>query len=235
MYSLVLAMAMTGAGDVPAWGGCCGGGCWGCYGCSGGCWGGKGCHGCHGGHGCHGCHGGFGCFGGKGCHGCHGCHGCYGSCYGWSCCGGCYGSCYGSCYTSSCCGSVSYGDCYGSAVAPMAPVSPMPPAGTKPAEPIKAPKTGEKGAMVPAPATIVVSLPADARLTIDEAATTTTSERRVFVSPELAPGREFHYTLKAEWVRDGKTVMVSKQVAVSAGNETAVNIDAEEAVEVASR
>ncbi len=86
-----------------------------------------------------------------------------------------------------------------------------------------------------APATIVVSLPADARLSIDDAATTSTSVRRVFVSPELNPGREYHYTLKAEWVRDGKPVVVSKTVTVSAGNETKVTIEAEGLAGVASR
>ncbi len=236
MYSVVLAMAMTGAGDVPAGlfhHGCCGGGysCSGCYGCGGGysCHGGHHKHhGCHGGHHHkhHGCHGCYGCSGGcwGGCYG--GCSGwsCGGGCSGWSCGGGCYGSCYGSSY--GCYGS-SYG-CDGGAVAPVAP---MPPA-----EPVKEPiKKGDKGAMAPAPATIVVSLPADARLTIDDTATSATSAHRVFVSPELAPGREYFYTLKAEWVRDGKAVVVSKQVTVSAGNESKVTIEAEESADVASR
>jgi uncharacterized protein (TIGR03000 family) len=95
---------------------------------------------------------------------------------------------------------------------------------------------GEKGgAMAPAPATIVVSLPAEARLLIDDTATTSRSDRRVFVSPELNPGREYHYTLKAEWVRDGKPVVVSKEVAVSAGNETQVSFEAETPAGVVSR
>jgi uncharacterized protein (TIGR03000 family) len=85
-----------------------------------------------------------------------------------------------------------------------------------------------------APATIVVTLPADARLTIDDTATVSTSARRVFVSPELAPGREYSYTLKAEWLQNGKTMMVTKMVNVSAGNEANVTIEAE-AARVASR
>jgi uncharacterized protein (TIGR03000 family) len=84
-----------------------------------------------------------------------------------------------------------------------------------------------------APATIVVNLPADASLTVDGVATTSTSERRVFVSPELNAGQEYHYTLKAEWVRDGKTVEVAKQVTVIAGQETKVSL--ESATDVASR
>jgi uncharacterized protein (TIGR03000 family) len=94
---------------------------------------------------------------------------------------------------------------------------------------------GDKGTMAPAPATIIVSLPASAKLSIDDAVTTSTSDRRVFVSPELNPGKQYHYTLKAEWNRDGKAVVVTKEVAVSAGNETLVNIEASDAASVASR
>ena len=54
-----------------------------------------------------------------------------------------------------------------------------------------------KESLVPAPATIIVSLPADATLTIDDAATVSTSSLRVFTSPILPNGRDFHYTLKA--------------------------------------
>jgi uncharacterized protein (TIGR03000 family) len=78
--------------------------------------------------------------------------------------------------------------------------------------------------MAPAPATIVVDLPAEARLSIDGAPTTSTSEHRVFVSPELNPGRDYHYTLKAEILRDGKPVAVAQEVAVRAGEETYVTL-----------
>jgi uncharacterized protein (TIGR03000 family) len=81
-----------------------------------------------------------------------------------------------------------------------------------------------------APATIVVRLPADAKLTIDDAATASTSARRVFTSPDLPAGREFHYTLKAEWTRDGKPVAISRQIAVRAGEETDLTLEADAAV-----
>jgi uncharacterized protein (TIGR03000 family) len=76
----------------------------------------------------------------------------------------------------------------------------------------------------PAPATIVVSLPADARLMIDDRPTTSTSDTRVFVSPALNPGREYHYTLKAEVMRDGKPVLMEERVAVQAGKESRVTL-----------
>ena len=88
--------------------------------------------------------------------------------------------------------------------------------------------------MAPAPAVLIVSLPADANLRIDGEPTTSTSARRVFVSPNLNPGRDFHYNLKAEFVRDGRTVTVSKEVAVRAGNQTQVTLEPV-AASVASR
>jgi uncharacterized protein (TIGR03000 family) len=75
-------------------------------------------------------------------------------------------------------------------------------------------------------ATIVVSLPADAKLTIDGEATTSTSDHRVFLSPSLPTGQAYHYTLKAEIVVDGKTQVVSEVVAVRAGEETKVTLSA---------
>ena len=50
------------------------------------------------------------------------------------------------------------------------------------------------------------------------------SSRRVFVSPELPPGKPFHYTLKAEVLRDGKPVAVAERVTVRAGEETRVTL-----------
>jgi uncharacterized protein (TIGR03000 family) len=86
-----------------------------------------------------------------------------------------------------------------------------------------------------APATLIVTVPANARLTIDGEATTSTTTQRVFVSPALNFGREYHYTLEAAYQKDGKTVKVSKEVAVQAGTETRVNFNAEAPAEVASR
>ena len=75
-------------------------------------------------------------------------------------------------------------------------------------------------------ARIVVSLPSDAKLTIDGDATTSTSDQRVFVSPSLPTGQEFHYTLKAEIVVNGKTEIVSEVVTVRAGEETRITLSA---------
>ena len=108
------------------------------------------------------------------------------------------------------------------------------------AEPIKVkPKEEEKKkteeTLAPAPATIVVSLPAEAKLTIDDTVTTSTSNRRTFVTPTLPLGQEFHYTLKAEFAREGKPVVLSKQIAVKAGAEVNVTLNEASLNGVASR
>jgi uncharacterized protein (TIGR03000 family) len=74
-------------------------------------------------------------------------------------------------------------------------------------------------------AKLYVNLPADAKLTIDDNPTASTSESRVFVTPSLTPGKTFHYMLKATVVRDGKTEIVTKKVAVRAGEDTRVEIE----------
>lgn len=70
---------------------------------------------------------------------------------------------------------------------------------------------------VAAPATIVVSLPADARLIVDGNITTSTSDRRTLVTPNLEFGSDYVYTMVAEIVRDGRTMEQSQQVTVRGG------------------
>lgn len=90
------------------------------------------------------------------------------------------------------------------------------------AEPVKVmPKPKVEAA---APATIVVELPADATLKVDGEATLSTSTVRVLVSPELPAGKEFHYTLTAQVVREGKPVQVEQLVTVRAGEESRVSL-----------
>ena len=92
----------------------------------------------------------------------------------------------------------------------------------KPSDPKKDPKKEE--ARTNAPATIIVSLPESAKLTVDGAATTSTSSTRVLVSPTLNAGQDYHYDLKAEVVVDGKPVVIAKQITVRAGEETRVQL-----------
>jgi uncharacterized protein (TIGR03000 family) len=238
MYSMVLMMALTSGGDTPAighrGGGGCGGGCYG--GCYGGGGGGRsrghrggGCCGCGGGGGygggCMGMGygGGYGGCMGMGHGGCmgsgmgmgHG--GCMGSGMGYG--GGCMGSGMG--FGGGCMGSGMGSGCYGGGII-------MPGTGTQGTNPEQLknkPKSKSKNeTMAPAPATIVVDLPADAKLLIDNEPTSTTGTSRVFVSPTLNPGREYHYTLKAEIVKNGKSVKVEKVIAVRAGQITPASL-----------
>jgi uncharacterized protein (TIGR03000 family) len=103
-----------------------------------------------------------------------------------------------------------------------APTNRAPPAETPPAEQIGAP---EELANTPAPATLVVRVPADAALSINGVATRSAAATRTFVSPSLQPGKEFHYTLKAEAVRDGQKVAATRRVAVRAGERKEVVLE----------
>jgi uncharacterized protein (TIGR03000 family) len=198
MYSIALLMALTGGNEVAD--GHRHGGCGGCGGYVASCGCGGGGHHRHHGHRHHG--GGCGCYGYQAaCGGCGECGGC-----GSGGCGyapvsyGCYGAGYG---------------CGGGYVVPAAPAGH--------GEPIKA-MPAPKATWVPAPAVIVVELPADATLKVDGEATTSTSNVRVLVSPDLPAGQEFHYTLTAQVVRDGKPVQLEQTVAVRAGEESRVSL-----------
>jgi uncharacterized protein (TIGR03000 family) len=225
MYGVILMAAMTTGGEVPAWHHRRGGhgcyGCTGCYGCSG-CWGGNGCWG-----GCHGCYGaypyagigyyGYGCWG-YGCNGCAGCYGCYG---GWTGYGGCY--CTGTPHVFSMV-----------PIAPNGPVMPTPPVNgdqnpEKDADKNagKNDKEGEKKggdfqqiSLNPDRARLIVTLPADAKLFVDGQAMKTPAERRVFQSPQLAPGQYYYYNLRVEVVRDGRTITREQRVLVQGGRVT---------------
>jgi uncharacterized protein (TIGR03000 family) len=217
MYSMILMAALTSGGSTPdchfrcgchgGYGGCYGG----CYG--GGCWGGWG--------GCHGCHG--GCWG-------SGYGACYGTCYGgwgagvYGCVGswgyGCWGSAY-ACYGSWAHGPGYYGSGYETmtpgGLAPIYnPGTPMPPAG----ETLPKPKPdGKNGtSLAPNRARLIVELPADARLYIDDRAMKTTSGRRTFHTPDLQAGQTYYYVLRAEVVRDGKPLREERRVILRAGD-----------------
>ncbi len=238
MYSVVLMMALSGGTEAPACfghGGCCGG-----YGSGYACCGGGG-HGLFGGHGC--CGGGGGLFGGHhGCcggggglfgghHGCCGGGGLFGGHHN-RCCGGgglfgghhnrccgCSGGGYActggyACSGGYACTGVAAGTgcagCGGVMGAPGAPGMVVPPSTMPTPEQIKpAPKKAEG----PAPATILVSLPANAKLTVDGNPTTSTSAVRTLITPVLELGSSYVYTLRAEL--NGQAV--TQQVEVRGG------------------
>ncbi|MCX7666593.1 MAG: TIGR03000 domain-containing protein [Gemmataceae bacterium] len=231
MYSVVMLAAMSAAPETPEFFGLFGRcfcartyvsyGCGGCFGCTG-CWGYRtSCFGCGG------CWGttviySYGC---TGCWGCTGCTGCWG--YAPSGCIGCTG-CYGTGYSVGCYGGYVTGTTVGYSNYTLG--------GTVPAYEYAAPVTtpttpasyNQESRIPSSKAAVVVRLPADAKLLADGASTNLTGAERRFLTPDLQSGKDYQYTLTAEFVRDGKLVSESKKVVVRAGIQTVVEFGNEE-------
>ena len=159
------------------------------------------------------------------------------SCRGSSCCGySCGGS---SCRGYSCGGYVAAPTCGGYAPT-CGGYSPAPTCGGYAPAPtcggyVPAPTCGggvphmghgkRVAAASPNAATVVVTLPADAKLTIDGDATTSTSSERTFETPDLVAGKTYAYTLEATFQQDGKAVVVSKKVKIEAGKTATVDLN----------
>jgi uncharacterized protein (TIGR03000 family) len=67
-------------------------------------------------------------------------------------------------------------------------------------------------------AKVIVELPSDAKLYVNDQLTTTTSERRVFNTPLLEEGEGYYYLVRAEVMRAGQNVSRTKKVFVRAGD-----------------
>jgi uncharacterized protein (TIGR03000 family) len=208
MYSVVLMMSMTAAPETPSWF-------------------------FHHHYSCHGCYG-----------SCYGCSGsCYGSCYGscsgvaygsyrpwYSSCYGCYGS-YSGCYGYGIYGGASYawpypyysgsGGCYGYGAPIPAYTSPTPMTPGKTEEKLPEPKKTYLP-VSPDQARVIVRLPTDAKLFANGQLTDLTSSERWFSTPVIAKDRDFQYTMKIEYTRDGKNLSDSKIVKVRAGEVSVV-------------
>jgi uncharacterized protein (TIGR03000 family) len=120
-----------------------------------------------------------------------------------------YGYGYGCC---GCWGGYSWGS--------VQRVLPLPPA--KP-EVVPFPKEEKKkGATAPTPATLIVDLPEDARLFVDDQFRSTPGGRRTFTTPALQPGQDFYYLVRAEVIIDGKSHVEARRVIVWAGQTAEV-------------
>jgi uncharacterized protein (TIGR03000 family) len=84
-----------------------------------------------------------------------------------------------------------------------------------------------------ASATVIVSLPEDAKLSVDSNPTTSQGPVREFATPALPTGVDFSYTFTATVVRGGKEMKVERKVGVRAGEVTRLSLDIPR--EVASR
>lgn len=161
--------------------------------------------------GCYGCYG-YGCYSathhsGNGFH-----HGCSSSCNGWYSCAGC---CGGTCYGGACYGTWSCWGCYG-----CWGTSPYYPMYMAPAEPKKEEKKEEKKSQLEQErGKLVVEVPADAKLFIDDQPMKTTSAVRTFHTPKIDQAQTYYYILRVEIDRDGTTHSESKRVIIRAGEE----------------
>jgi uncharacterized protein (TIGR03000 family) len=88
----------------------------------------------------------------------------------------------------------------------------MPPAGGTDGKDKKDKETAR-----PSKAKLVVEVPADSKLYIDDQLMKSSTSVRSFSTPELEIGQAYYYILRVESVRDGKTYEETKSVVVRAG------------------
>jgi uncharacterized protein (TIGR03000 family) len=82
------------------------------------------------------------------------------------------------------------------------------------------------------PATLVVYLPADARLEVDGQLTQKTGPVRRFSTPPLEPGKRYRYDLRVTWKEGGKERVLDEVVrGIQAGKETVVDLRSKAAKE----
>lgn len=109
-----------------------------------------------------------------------------------------------------------------------APGGTLPPAGAPlPGAPVPGP-----GGLPPAEASLrradgllAVSVPEDAKVYVNGLATTSTGNARQYVSRDLTPGYNYNYEVRAEVVRDGRTLDQVKTVNVRAGDTASLAFD----------
>jgi uncharacterized protein (TIGR03000 family) len=157
--------------------------------------------------------------------------------------GGCSASCGGGCGASSCgggCGAMAGGGggamvcgggtmsyVSGSAVGGGMYIMPAAPGGTrkKTTRPRKSGgETEEEEGQTAAPASLMVTLPQGATLTVQGQAVPAVAGTQVFYSPDLERGQDYHYTLRVQITREGQTQEVTRRVTVRAGEQTEVNL-----------
>ena len=78
-------------------------------------------------------------------------------------------------------------------------------------------KTGAKETMEPTRAKLLIELPANAKLFIDDKLVKATAGVRTFHTPALEPGRPYYYMVRIERMRDGQPVSETRRIIVHAG------------------
>lgn len=148
---------------------------------------------------------------------------------------------YAGCMGSSCFGgyamntvplpSYGYGGCFGSGVYDGIPTIPpgaiptMPPPSVPdfaPNRPLSSDSTYYTPSAGDLRATVLVKLPADAKLFAEGRQLNLAGAERRFTTPPLPADREALYTFRIEYTRDGEQVTQSKKVSVRAGGSATV-------------
>jgi uncharacterized protein (TIGR03000 family) len=113
----------------------------------------------------------------------------------------------------------------------------MPPAVVDPVvKPEAAPlpkKDKEASNASPDRARLIVQLPADAKLFIDEQLMKTGSDKRTFNTPVLTRDQTYYYMLRVEATRDGQPITETKRVILKAGEVVRADFSAMDAVTTA--
>jgi uncharacterized protein (TIGR03000 family) len=81
----------------------------------------------------------------------------------------------------------------------------------------KSGKNGDKETTVPTRAKLLVEVPSDARLFIDDMPVKVPAGVRSFDTPPLEPGQLFYYVVRVEAMRDGRPVTETRRIIVQAG------------------
>jgi uncharacterized protein (TIGR03000 family) len=70
---------------------------------------------------------------------------------------------------------------------------------------------------------LTVRVPSDAQVWLEDQVTRQIGSVRDFASPELAPGRNYVYDIRAVWQQSGRTVEQTRHVAVHGGSHVTVD------------
>ena len=63
---------------------------------------------------------------------------------------------------------------------------------------------------------IWLRVPADAKVWFNGQTTTQTGTLRLYNSPELTPGKKYHYEIRVRWMKDGKPIEEKRRIEVEA-------------------
>jgi uncharacterized protein (TIGR03000 family) len=99
----------------------------------------------------------------------------------------------------------------------------MLPGGVVPEQgPLPKRKADEESA-APNRARMIVEVPSDAKLFIDDKPMKTTNEKRSFSTPDLEKGETYYYEVRVEVMRDGKPLSETRKVIMKPGEVAKVN------------